>query len=79
MPANLKREFKPSENQIYGDFEVCPLEAERESTMLAACIESGSNNHGCRRSNRLGSYVKFILKIDSCSAPSLGRVTSKAG
>ena len=43
MPANLKRKFKPSENQVYGDFEVCPLESEREGAMQAACIESAKN------------------------------------
>jgi len=43
MPASLKRNFKPSENQVYGDFEVCPLEPEREGAMQAACIESAKN------------------------------------
>jgi hypothetical protein len=43
MPANLERTFKTSENRVYGDFEVCPLEAEREGAMQAACIESAKN------------------------------------
>jgi len=43
MPANLKRTFKPFENRVYGEFEVCPLEPEREGTMQAACIESTKN------------------------------------
>ena len=43
MPANLKRTFKPSENRVYGEFEVCPLEPEREGAMQAACIESTKN------------------------------------
>ena len=43
MPANLKRTLKPSQNQVFGDFEVCPLEPEREGAMQAACIESAKN------------------------------------
>lgn len=43
MPTNLKLTFKPSQNQVFGDFEVCPLEPEREGTMQAACIESAKN------------------------------------
>ena len=43
MPTNLKRSFKPSENRVYGEFEVCPLEAERDGAMQAACIESAKN------------------------------------
>jgi hypothetical protein len=43
MPAKLKRSLKPSQNQVFGDFEVCPLEPEREGAMQAACIESAKN------------------------------------
>lgn len=43
MPTNLKDTLKPSENRVYGEFEVCPLEAEREGAMQAACIESAKN------------------------------------
>jgi hypothetical protein len=43
MPPKLKRIFKPSQNEVYGDFEVCPLEPEREDAMQAACIESAKN------------------------------------
>jgi hypothetical protein len=43
MPASLKRTFEPSQNQVFGDFEVCPLEPEREGAMQAACIESAKN------------------------------------
>jgi hypothetical protein len=43
MPANLKRSLKPSQNHVFGDFEVCPLEPEREGAMQAACIESAKN------------------------------------
>lgn len=43
MPANLQRIFKPSKNEIFGDFEVCPLEPEHDGAMQAACIESARN------------------------------------
>ena len=43
MPSNLKRTFKPSENQVFGDFEICPLEPEREGAMQSACIEFAKN------------------------------------
>jgi hypothetical protein len=43
MPANLKHMFKPAGTQVYGHFEVCPLEPEREGAMQAACIESAKS------------------------------------
>jgi hypothetical protein len=43
VPANLKRTFKPTQNRVFGDFEVCPLEREREGYMQAACIASTKN------------------------------------
>jgi hypothetical protein len=43
LPSNLKCKLKPSENRVYGEFEVCPLEPEREGPMQAACIESAKN------------------------------------
>jgi hypothetical protein len=43
MPANLKRTFKPPENRVFGNFEVCRLEPKREGAMQAACIESAKN------------------------------------
>lgn len=43
FPANMKRIFKPSENRILADFEVCPLEPEQGGAMQPACIESAKN------------------------------------
>lgn len=40
LPDNLRERFKPSENRIFADFEVCPLEPEKDNGMQAACIES---------------------------------------
>jgi hypothetical protein len=43
FPANIQRVFRPSENGIFADFEVCPLEPEKANVMQAACIESAKN------------------------------------
>ena len=43
LPTNVKRAFKPMANRIFADFEVCPLEPERQGAMQAACIESAKN------------------------------------
>ena len=43
FPANVKRAFKSASTQIFGDFEVCPLEPERPGWMQSACIESAKN------------------------------------
>ena len=43
LPANVKRVFKPFSNQIFADFEICPLEPEETGTMQSACIESAKN------------------------------------
>ena len=43
LPANLVRKFKPSENRVFADFEICPLEPERLGEMQGACIESAKN------------------------------------
>ena len=43
LPADVRRVFKPLENQIFADFEVCPLEPEVPGNMQAACIESARN------------------------------------
>jgi hypothetical protein len=40
FPANVERVFKPSENRIFADFEVCPLQPEHAGAMQAACIEA---------------------------------------
>jgi hypothetical protein len=43
LPENLTRKFKPLENRVYADFEICPLEPEKLGEMQAACIESAKN------------------------------------
>jgi hypothetical protein len=43
LPANLLPKFKPFENRVYADFEVCPLEPEKSGHMQAACVESAKN------------------------------------
>jgi hypothetical protein len=43
FPANVSRVFKPLSNQIFADFEICPLEPEATGAMQAACIESAKN------------------------------------
>ncbi len=43
FPSNVRRKFKPTENWIFADFEVCPLEPEKPGAMQAACIESATN------------------------------------
>lgn len=43
LPPNVADKFDPTKNQIFGDFEVCPLEPERQGAMQAACVESAKN------------------------------------
>jgi hypothetical protein len=43
IPANVRRVFKPFSNQVFADFEICPLEPERLGEMQAVCIESAKN------------------------------------
>jgi hypothetical protein len=43
FPINVKKAFTPTENFIFADFEVCPLEPEKLGTMQAACIEAAKN------------------------------------
>ncbi|MGC2163200.1 MAG: hypothetical protein WA634_14910 [Silvibacterium sp.] len=43
LPPNVQAKLKPFENQIYADFEVCPLEPEKPKTMQAACLEAAKN------------------------------------
>jgi hypothetical protein len=43
LPANVRTWFTPSQDRIFGDFEVCPLNQERPGRMQDACIESGKN------------------------------------
>jgi hypothetical protein len=43
FPASVDRVFRPPDNHIFGDFELCPLEPERKGEMQAVCIESAKN------------------------------------
>jgi hypothetical protein len=43
LPPNLSGVFRPTENWVFGDFEVCPLEPERKGAMQAVCIEAAKN------------------------------------
>jgi hypothetical protein len=43
IPVNVRRVFKPFANQIFADFEICPLEPDVAGSMQAACIESAKN------------------------------------
>lgn len=40
FPANVDAVFRPPDNWIYADFEVCPLEPEHPGWMQAVCVES---------------------------------------
>jgi hypothetical protein len=43
FPSSVSRVLKPFSNQIFADFEICPLEPEVAGSMQAACIESAKN------------------------------------
>jgi len=43
FPASIRQLFKPLSNQIFADFEICPLEPEHTGVMQAACVESAKN------------------------------------
>ena len=43
LPSNLRKLVQSGLVQVFGDFEVCPLEPERPGSMQAACIESAKN------------------------------------
>jgi hypothetical protein len=43
FPASVDKVFRPPDNHIFADFEVCPLEPERKGEMQAVCIESATN------------------------------------
>lgn len=40
FPAEIDKVFRPPNNAVYADFEICPLEPERKGEMQAVCIES---------------------------------------
>jgi hypothetical protein len=43
FPPNVDQVFRPPNNWIFADFEVCPLEPERKGEIQAVCIESAKN------------------------------------
>jgi hypothetical protein len=43
LPSNVKRVFRPGDNRIFAEFEVCPLEPERPGVMQAVCIEAAKH------------------------------------
>jgi hypothetical protein len=43
FPAEIDKVFRPPNNTVYADFEICPLEPERKGEMQAVCIESAKN------------------------------------
>ena len=43
LPASLQKVYRSPFEQVFADFEVCPLEPERPGFMQAACIESAKN------------------------------------
>jgi|HubBroStandDraft_6_1064221.scaffolds.fasta_scaffold268306_2 hypothetical protein len=43
LPAEIDRVFRPPDNRIFADFEVCPLEPEKVGEMQSVCIESAKN------------------------------------
>ena len=43
MPAEVLERIRPSENEVYGDFEVCPLTKKRQGEMQLVCMESAKN------------------------------------
>jgi|ERR1051326_7398515 hypothetical protein len=42
LPVNLQK-YDYTKVRVFGDFEVCPLSAEREGRMQPVCIESAKN------------------------------------
>jgi hypothetical protein len=43
FPLNVQEKFHPTENRIFADFKVCPLEPQHPHAMQAACIEAARN------------------------------------
>jgi len=43
FPPNIRKLIQSGLVQVFGTFEVCPLEPERPGSMQAACIESAKN------------------------------------
>lgn len=43
FPPSVNRVFRPPDNWIFADFEVCPLKPGRKGEMQAVCVESARN------------------------------------
>ena len=43
FPASVSKVYRPPDNILYADFEICPLEPEQIGEMQAVCIESAKN------------------------------------
>lgn len=43
LPSNVRKLFISSNDRIFGDFEICPLDADRPGEMQMACIQSAQN------------------------------------
>lgn len=43
LPPNVKKAFTSSDDRIFGDFEICPLDVDRPGQVQDACIESAKN------------------------------------
>jgi len=40
LPGSVDNVFRPPDNSVFADFEVCPLEPQRKGEMQAVCLES---------------------------------------
>ena len=43
FPLGIDEVFRPPNNTVYANFEICPLEPERKGEMQAVCVESARN------------------------------------
>jgi len=43
LPSNLQRVFKPFKNNVYGNFELCPLDGYRKGYMQPAHLIAAKN------------------------------------
>jgi len=43
FPQEIDKVFRPPNNTVYANFEICPLEPEGKGEMQAVCVESARN------------------------------------
>src|SRR3989304_9686482 len=43
FPANVAKVYRPPNNILYADFEICPLEPEQKGEMQSVCVETAKN------------------------------------